>query len=704
MPEFEGSVIPAFRSPRREQGGPAGSGHGAGGRSSTDAGAGATDPLATSAGTGGMHLPGLDGLRGVAVMVVVAYHLHWLRGGFLGVDLFFVLSGYLVTTGIVRSAERTGRVGLCSFWWRRIRRLTPLALVVVAAVLGAAIVADWPRDVLGAAAMDGLATLTWWANWRQASGPGYWSTSPSLFRHAWSLSVEEQFYAVWPIVVAGVVTVAGGKGWRLRSTVGWAAAAIAATSAIWMLVLAQRTADLSRVYVGTDTRMFAPVVGCALACWWPPTRSPGRDGRLAVVIAAAAGALVLAVLMATSSVSDPDLYRRGGFVAAALGSGAVLVAASGPRTRLLDVTWLRWLGVRAYGLYLWSWPVQLLAEHSWPEAGRATITLVVVAVTLPLAALSQRVVEEPLRRPTGWARGRLPRRAAWIGGVGAAVAAVVVAAQLAVAPPTHEQVSTEEALAESLDAPPPPLPRPTTTTVPEPGRTMAPAPPPDLRVMLIGDSLAFTADFHAPDQIEGIASIDGRTVIGCGLLAADGWEYDWQDEGFTVPKACERQREAERVGLTGRPDVVVLMPGAWEMLRVRSPEGEVVEPRSPRMADVVVAALLDRARTVADAGARTAIVAWSCPGGEASDELRDPDYTRWINDVFRRAAREGRTSGLDITVIEPSAEVCVEGDPAGAPTPAKDAVTRGEFHLYDTEGATWLWDRWLAPALTGRPA
>jgi hypothetical protein len=122
------------------------------------------------------------------------------------------------------------------------------------------------------------------------------------------------------------------------------------------------------------------------------------------------------------------------------------------------------------------------------------------------------------------------------------------------------------------------------------------------------------------------------------------------------------------------------------------------------MTDVLVAALLDRARTVTDAGARTTIVAWSCPGKEAFDELRDPDYIRWINDVFRQAAREGRTLGLDVTVIEPNAEVCVDGDPAEAPTPAKDAVTRGEFHLQDREGATWLWNRWLAPALTGRPA
>jgi hypothetical protein len=107
---------------------------------------------------------------------------------------------------------------------------------------------------------------------------------------------------------------------------------------------------------------------------------------------------------------------------------------------------------------------------------------------------------------------------------------------------------------------------------------------------------------------------------------------------------------------------------------------------------------------VADAGARTAIVAWSCPGEEAAAERRDPAYTRWINDVFRRAAREGRALGLDVTVIEPNDEVCVDGDPAEAPTPTKDAVTRGEFHLHDTEGGTWLWNRWLAPAITGRPA
>ena len=652
------------------------------------------------------HVPGLDGLRGLAVAIVVAYHLNLLPGGFLGVDVFFVLSGYLITSLLLAEVGRTGRVDARRFWGRRVRRLVPAVLVMVPSVIALAWVVRWPRTRLDSLALDAFATLTWWANWRQASGTSYWDAdTPSLMRHAWSLAIEEQFYLVWPIVLIGGAVLARKLGRSLATSIGLAATAAFALSSVWHVVLAHRldATELSRVYVGTDTRVLAPLAGCVLACVW--SRRKERPTPSAWVAlwgpTAAVASIVLGVMVVSVRVSSPDLYRRGGFVLVALAAMALVAATLAGSTRL--TAWsvlrpLRWLGLRSYGIYLWSWPLQVLAEHRFPEAPRSWLVVGVVATSLLVAELSFRLVEDPIRRGLWWAAHRGARRPAWALGVAAAAAAVVATSTYAVEPPVHEQIDTAESASMATQQPPPP-----------------PPPPPDgeaaaddqLRVMLTGDSVIWTVGFHLPsDQLpEGIASIDGRAVIGCGLLASDGWLYRSTDPNsppFVEPAggACVEQAEAERVGLTGEPDVVLAWPGAWESIDVRSPSGDVLQVTDAEFREVVSDKLVDQALAAHEVGAAFAVVSWSCPGPDAAPERRSPEHLHRMDEIVTDAVERARTDhGVEAFAIEPNEQVCVDADPFGEPTPEKNRAMNNEVHVKDAEGAIWVWHTWLAPAL-----
>jgi peptidoglycan/LPS O-acetylase OafA/YrhL len=371
------------------------------------------------------HLPGLDGLRGVAVATVVAYHLGFLPGGFVGVDLFFVLSGFLITTLLL---ERTpsGAADLRRWWGRRIRRLTPAVAVVVAAVL----VAFAATTKL---AWDAVATMTWWQNWHLIiEGAAYWDTHPSPLRHAWSLSIEEQFYLAWPLVLVASVAVARRVRRDPAATVAVVAAVLSIASFAWAAHLASIGTDLSRVYFGTDTRAGALLLGCAAGA--AVSGRPRSTAPPALTAAAVASVLGIAALVVTLT---PDALRTytGGLLAAAIGSLVLVLAAAspGPVSRALSVPALRWVGVRSYAIYLWSWPTQLFVQDHAPDASRWQVALVVVPVAVALAALSLRLVEAPLRLSSGWATPVGVRRAAWIGG--ATVLVVLVASVALSAPP-----------------------------------------------------------------------------------------------------------------------------------------------------------------------------------------------------------------------------------------------------------------------------
>jgi peptidoglycan/LPS O-acetylase OafA/YrhL len=353
------------------------------------------------------HLPALDGLRAVAVAAVVAFHLGRLRGGFLGVDVFFVVSGFLITRLLLAEWDEREKIDGRAFWARRFRRLLPALLVVLAAVAVAS--RAWlPAWRLTDIRDDALAALAYVANWRFVlSDQSYFARGigPSPLRHTWSLAIEEQFYLLWPVLVLGALAVARRRGLDARRLVGVLATVGAVASGVWMAVLAGADGtDLSRVYYGTDTRAFALLAGAGLACWWDPaaararrTRRSARRWREAWSAAGAVGLAALAVLAVTVREDQVSAYRGAFQLASALSVVTVAGCAAGDGrvNRFLGSNVPTWLGRRSYGIYLWSWPVQVFAVEHFGLGGW-TLDLAVVTVTLVLAALSFRFVEAPV--------------------------------------------------------------------------------------------------------------------------------------------------------------------------------------------------------------------------------------------------------------------------------------------------------------------
>jgi peptidoglycan/LPS O-acetylase OafA/YrhL len=375
----------------------------------------------------GDYRPALDGVRAVAVLAVIAFHVsaHEPRGGFLGVDVFFVLSGYLITTLLLREFGKTGTIRLGIFWARRARRLLPalLALLVVCAVV---VYRSAPAASLEARRSDMLSTLLYYANWhfieRSASYfAGFTGGTTSPLLHTWSLAIEEQFYLVWPLLVFGVLSL---RRWR-SSALAILVLVLGIASAVRMALLYD-SVDPTRSYDGTDTRAQALLVGAALALllYTRPVLVTGSRARAAArwtgpVVAA----LVLAALLGVDDRSW--LYYHGG--AAAFGTvvaAALWAVEASPSTfPATALSWspVRWVGRISYGLYLWHWPMIVWLAPGWH--GWLPVQLVEVAATFAAATASYYLLELPIR--TGavpWLR-LSSRRLALAVGVCAAVAA-----------------------------------------------------------------------------------------------------------------------------------------------------------------------------------------------------------------------------------------------------------------------------------------
>jgi peptidoglycan/LPS O-acetylase OafA/YrhL len=377
--------------------------------------------------SGQRYMPGLDGLRALAVLAVIAFHeqLGWAPGGLLGVGLFFTLSGYLITDLLLGQWAAAGRLKLADFWARRARRLLPALFVMLAVVTAWVTLADRARlsGLRGAVA----AAATYCSNWYLIiQGQSYFArfAPPAPLDHLWSLAVEEQFYLAWPwLLLAGLLTVRrmrrgrpGGVAWLALPTL-----VLAAASGALMLALYHPGLDPTRVYEGTDTRASGLLIGAALAMAWPSRRAARvgldltvashaaprsrRTARIALDIAAAAGMAGILLMIWRTGQYSPFLYR-GGLIVLSVATAAVIAAAATPGTlagRILGWAPLRWLGVRSYGIYLWHYPVIVLTTpaNATENLARAAWQ---TAATIAISALSWHYIEEPVR---GGALGRL---------------------------------------------------------------------------------------------------------------------------------------------------------------------------------------------------------------------------------------------------------------------------------------------------------
>ncbi|QEE60642.1 acetyltransferase [Salinibacterium sp. dk2585] len=342
---------------------------------------------------------GLDGLRAVAVLAVIVYHFMpvALPGGFLGVDIFFVISGFLITALLLRERERDGRIHLGRFWLRRARRLLPAIGLLVITCGGIAWLIG--GDVLIGLGLQVLGAATFSSNWiAVAAGQSYFDDStPELFRNLWSLAVEEQFYVVWPALLLVLLLVPAR---RLRIAI---LLALAAASALGMALTADPAGDATRAYFGTDTHSFGLALGAALA-FIAQSRPAGRAAK----VIQAAGVTSLGLIVAAAFVlrDDSALTYRGGLAVVAALTALVILAGIQPASRLgraLDIRPLAWIGERSYGLYLWHWPAHVLTAsvvtELAPGPGAPWITAgIALLATVIAAQLSYAHLEQPVRR------------------------------------------------------------------------------------------------------------------------------------------------------------------------------------------------------------------------------------------------------------------------------------------------------------------
>jgi peptidoglycan/LPS O-acetylase OafA/YrhL len=711
------------------------------------------------------QLPGLDGLRAFAVAAVIAYHLGVLPGGFLGVDVFFVVSGFLITRLLLAERVRTDRISLRAFWARRFRRLVPALLVVVAAVAVASRV--WlPRFRLGDIRNDAFSALGYVANWRFTfSGQSYFAaaTAPSPFRHVWSLAIEEQFYVLWPLLV--VLVIALGRRHAHRA-VGLLAAVGTVVSAGWM-ALSSSQGDLSRTYYGTDTRIFALFAGAWLSTWWDarihrvPDPEVRASRRQMATRAASVSAIGLVVLFVVGTEAQPSFYRWGFQLTAALSVVAVAGVATGGRLsdRVFANPVLIWIGRRSYGLYLWSWPVQVFATERFRLDG-ARLDAAVVVVSLALAAVSYWLVEQPVRlrrAPAGFRRTYAPQRTrpgiapptvtrpsyALAGVSIIAVLAVVTGTSIgAPAPPSYLRSTDRAALAGALAPAFSTGGRPATT---RPLSAMSAAPDASnpgpfsrsgpllidpsasvragsvrgrpLRVLVTGDSVGWTLAWNLRDRLSPDLQLDDRAVLGCGALPATGSFIVGGTAPEQYPDICQEAHQAEAIGLGAQPDVVFLVVGAWEVYdqEFGGQRHGVGDPVYARFLERQIQDRLDLYRSY---GLPTILPLVPCYGRGAARlgrEREDPKRVAWVNARIRDVA--ARNTGW-VRLVDPTAQLCTPSGRSRTKTPTGLTLREDGAHFTE-DAATWFWKSWLggqvgaalqgtaepgAPATTPAPA
>ena len=406
-----------------------------------------------------VHMPGLDGVRAVAVTAVLVFHANpdWLPGGFLGVDVFFALSGFLITSLLLAELAESGTVRFGRFYLRRARRLLPALFLVLLGT--SAMAATIAQDAAARVREDAVAAFFYVTNWWYVlHGQSYFEATgrPPLLQHLWSLAVEEQFYLVWPLLVVLLWRLGGVRGVRVGAVAG---ALLSTALMAWISVRDHmpELADASRVYFGTDTHAMTLLVGAALATVWTPARI-GRtltDRGQRVTSAAGFTALAaLAVVLWSVGPSSPALYRGGFLVVAVVSAGVVACAAVTPTVfaTVLSRQPLRWLGERSYGVYLWHWPIFMVLRPGVDlDADGWQVQALRLTLTFTAAELSYRFVEMPVRHGvlgrawSGWrARGRL-------GHVGratlAGATAVAVVTALGVGLSSAHEPTVEDALA-----------------------------------------------------------------------------------------------------------------------------------------------------------------------------------------------------------------------------------------------------------------
>ncbi len=602
------------------------------------------------------YLPALDGVRACAVVAVMMFHggIPHMDGGFMGVDTFFVLSGFLITSLLIGEWRQTLTVKLGAFWVRRARRLLPalLLMMLFVAFFASVIV---PKGTYGALRLDALATLLYVSNWHFILvNSNYFNetaaSSPLL--HTWSLAVEEQFYVVWPLVVLGVLHFTR----SLRALFALCCAA-AIGSAVWMYHVYDGGVNTNRAYLGTDTRSQCLFIGCALAVGlvlltqsrheegrlakaelWRPESTAGRRFCGVLGVIGAAGAVALWVVTTSTS----TFPYSGGFFLIGLSVAAVILAAvAAPRSIvpwLLSRSAIRYVGRISYGLYIWHWPIFIWLDHARTGLYGNELFALRVLVTFAVSVVSFHLVERPIRMGTFVSQWR-----AWLivpAGVGAVVVAMVAATTgttALAAGPLADGVGTTGSTATSTTAP----------------STVVGAQP--VRVLLFGDSVALTLGEGLGEQNvqdEYGYQLTDKGILGCGVV--NGPQVELMGTLYDTPMACGGTGVAAGGPAANapwptqwlasinsvKPNVVVLLAGRWEVVE-REYQGTWTNILHPAYAAYVKSQLEQASQLVTATGAHMVFLTAPC-----TDEGEQPDGDPWPEDnparlaVYNKLVRE----------------------------------------------------------------
>ncbi|MBV8177779.1 MAG: acyltransferase [Mycobacterium sp.] len=653
-------------------------------------------------------IPALDGVRAVAVALVLADHggVPGMGGGFLGVDVFFVLSGFLITSLLLDELGRSGRIDLGDFWIRRARRLLPaLVLMVLAVAVGRQF---FSPEAVVRLRDDAVAAFFWVANWMFVADKTDYFTQgapPSPLQHAWSLGVEEQYYIVWPLLLVTVAVVLAA---RARRRQGWATlggvrltvfllAVLGALASAAAAILLASDDTRDRVYFGTDTRAQALLVGAAASAllvrdWsalnrgWSLIRSRWSKwiARLLPVIGLAL--LGLAAHCATGSARE---FRGGLFIAVAI--AAVLVIAPvaldqrGPVAAVLAWGPLAWLGTISYGVYLWHWPIFLALNGERTGWSGLSLFGVRCAATLAVSIVSWWVIERPVRR---WRPVRVPLLP--LAGATAATAAAVILLVVPVSPrpgigPLNGSLPPGVSPVAVVSSSPPQDIRPARAVAPRDPRR-------PFTVSVFGDSIGWTL-MHFLPATPGFQFID-HTVIGCSLVR--GGPYRYLGQTLDQKSECESWpgRWTSQIALD-RPDAILLIVGRWETVD-RVNEGRWTHIGDPTFDSYITAELGRAVEILSSSGAPLTVtnLPYSRRGEQPDGSLWPEDQADRV-DLWNRLLAKTIGKRPDVRMLDLKKKLC----PEGVYTAKVDGIqVRSDgVHLTD-EGVQWL-TPWLEKSL-----
>ena len=660
------------------------------------------------------YQPALDGLRAFSVVAVIAYHagLTWIPGGFIGVEVFFVVSGYLITTLLIEERLGNGVVSLKQFWIRRARRLLPALFVMLGA--SAVAVAFFKPEFAPAFRRDVTAAVFYFSNWWQiffVSVPYFAPLDPPILRHLWSLAVEEQWYLIWPVVFSVVLCRRSVRLRRCGIIVGFVALVIMVFTAL--LYASDNETRTNFLYLSTLTRSTGLLCGAGLAFFWRPwaIKQLNVVQRLFVEVSCVFGFVVLVGIAAVIHVDDARLYR-GGLAAATIASCVVIAVVVHP-----SFTFVKWfvsrplfveIGRRSYGLYLWHWPIFLVAGARDSVDSLA----IALAATVIVNELSYVLIEQPARRGVigAWWKQRsqltiMGRRR--VAAVGAMVVVGLTVTGVRVAGIEARDLSIDTSNTDVIFVAPTTVPTTSqvgsSTTISDVSTTSTTIAKLPRRVVIVGDSQAHALAVNLPKGIEKTFTISDGSIDGCGIYdrgVGIGGETGKFRRNFVHCVGFEKSWS--RSAVKSRAQVALVVIGAWEVLDVKVNNFLFKFGTAP--ADTFFRTQMIRGiKALRDVGATVALLEIACmrpiesKGGPVPPLPQRGDDTRTghLNDLLRDIAMAGG-DGDGVDFVKGPTEWCTNPKIGSSTSYRWDGV-----HVYKP-GAKLIYET-IAPTLLQLP-